>query len=123
MKTISKEITLVGATGVGDAIGSERFGVNAPAKLMGIQVQWVSQSSGTAVLTLTSILNGLSKVIYDGSVWNDTDLPLTALSELVMQYDGTIGTQESPPILAGELLLDVVSADDGACVVSLLLQP
>jgi len=123
MKTLVTTVTLVGATGTGDAIGSERVGLGMPQFLRGIQIDWTGQSSGTAVLTISNELAGLSREIYDGAVQNDTPVPLISLTQLAMDDGGTIGPTTCPPVLAGELLLDVTLADDGTCIVTLLLEP
>ena len=123
MKTLVKEVVLVGATGTGDAVGSERVGLGMPQFLRGIQIDWTGQSSGTAILMITNELAGVSKEIYDGATQNDTTVPLVGITQLAMDDGGTMGPTIIPPVLAGELLLDVTLADDGTCVVTLLLEP
>jgi len=122
MKTLVKEITLVGITGTGDAVGSARIGLGMPQFLRGVQIDWTGQSSGTAILMVTNELAGVSKEIYDGAVQNDVPVPLVAITQLAMDDGGTMGPTTCPPVLAGELLLDVTLADDGTCVVTLLLE-
>jgi len=123
MKTISKEITLVGATGVGDAIGSERFGIS-PCALRAFQIEYVGQGAAAPNIVITSELNGLSKTVLTVAAAN-TNIPLAVLGELVIDDTGTpvAGVYVSPR-LSGEIEITVDSGDDAdpGVIISLLIE-
>ena len=122
MKTKVTEIELIEAAGPGTGVGSAHFGVS-PGKVYGLQIAFHTQPV-TCLVMITNTLGGIVKTIWDGNVTDNTDIELTGLSELLHQYDGTIGPTECPPIVSGAIEITVANGDDAdpGVIVTLLLQ-
>ena len=107
----------------GSAVGSVTVGV-PPCKLEGIQVQYDGAMPGSTVVMVTKCLAGLEQVVLTLDATN-SDVPLTALAEHMLDDDGSVLPIVVPPRLNGELRVDVTDGDEmpDAVIITLLLGP
>ena len=120
---ITKTIRVDTVGEAGSAVGSITVGV-PPCKLEGIQVQYDGAMPGSTCVVLTAALAGLEKTVLTLTTSN-TDVPLTALAEHMLDDDGTPLPIVVPPRLNGELRVDVTDGDEmaDAVIITLLLGP